>query len=275
MVKINLSNDWQAKLSQGLHAAQVAEAKGAGSIVMLIRDFIRPYIGMRTQEGAVAWRVESDDAMTQVIVDINQIVGTTTKGLDKESLAYMTARNNGNMIRRAVTLYRACDVLGAKTGTHADWEAKVPAFPAQWFIADDATCMTDNKRFVTHYPMSGKSKIKLAVTGDDGSLSFPEVTISEAAINSASKPKVKREASETAPSDGTVSSVPNAIDGAASALAAADYVVAGDAADAFLDMIRAYAAASESNRGALAAIVAEANAQKLRDVAKDGDAASK
>lgn len=85
-----------------------------------------------------------------------------------------------------------------------------------------------------------------------------------AAMLRAAKPTVQREQDEE---QAPAIPVPEAAATLASSLAAADYEISGEAADAFLDMVAAFIAASDSNRSAIVALLNEGAKEAAQEVA--------
>jgi hypothetical protein len=251
------SNDWGARIAREAREAISREANGMGAIALYVRDHVMPYIGMRVQEGAMVWRPDSDEAIADVIRDMFEAAGVNSvKGIDKASPEYIATRNAQGFIRRAVAFYRAASLLTAKHDAAPDWQAgrAAPMFPLVWLVPNGHEVL-HAKGVPTHARITGKAKVTV-LTLKDGSVVPVSVTVSEASILSASRPKVARDPGERdAPSD--VSTLSGAIDAASSMLAKAENVVTGDVADNFVSMIVNFMEASPANLALIAGLVEE------------------
>lgn len=247
-------NDWGARIARNAREALAREAAGMGQIALYVRDDVMPYIGMRVQEGAMTWRPDSDEAVAAVALDMMQAAGVdSVKGLEKSSPEYASTRNAQGFIRRAVAFYRAVSLLTEKHEVAPEWHTgkAAPQFPLAWFVPDDRELIAA-KGVATHARISGKAKVTI-LTLKDGTLAPVSVTISEASIVAASKPKAQREASQT--SDAAPETLQGALDATASMLAKADHAISGDASDAFVAMLEAFISASPANLALVAGLV--------------------
>lgn len=248
-----ISNDWGQRIARNAREAMAREAAGMGQIALYVRDDVMPYIGMRVQEGAMAWRPDSDEAVAAVTLDMLQAANVdSVKGLEKSSPEYAAIRNAQGFIRRAVAFYRAVSLLTDKHGAAPEWHSgkAMPQFPLAWFTPEDRE-LIHAKGVATHARISGKAKVTI-LTLKDGSLAPVSVTISEASIVSASKPKTQRQVSDDAP---VPESLQSALDATASMLAKADNAISGDASDAFVAMLEAFISASPANLALVAGLV--------------------
>lgn len=247
------TNDWGQRIARNAREAMAREAAGMGQIALYVRDDVMPYIGMRVQEGAMAWRPDSDEAVAAVTLDMLQAAGVdSVKGIEKSSPEYASIRNAQGFIRRAVSFYRACSLLTDKHGVAPEWHTgkAVPQFPLAWFTPEDRE-LIHAKGIATHARISGKAKVTI-LTLKDGTLAPVSVTISEASIVALSKPKTQRQPAADAPAP---ESLQAAVDATASMLAKADHSISGDASDAFVSMLEAFISASPANLALVAGIV--------------------
>lgn len=235
----NQTNDWGSRLSIGARKAAKEEAKGMGSIARYVRDEVMPYIGMRMQEGALAWRADSDEAVKAVIDDLLEAANVASvKGMEKNGKEFMDVRNVQGYIRRAVLLYRATTLLTAKHEHAVDWTGTSdPQFPLAWFKPEDAE-IVQAKGVATHAPFSGRTKLAFMVV-QEGEIKRITCTISETAIVGLTKTKLSREQDDQ-PEDATP--VVQAGNLLSKLLDQAEEMkqpaITGDAADAFADVIQ-------------------------------------
>jgi hypothetical protein len=252
------SNDWGARIAREAREAIAREATGMGAIALYVRDHVMPYIGMRVQEGAARWRPDSDEAVADVIRDILESAGVdSVKGIDKASPEYVATRNAQGFIRRAVAFYRAVSLLTAKHDVAPDWQAgrAAPLFPLAWFVPDGSE-MLHAKGVATHARITGKAKVSV-LTLKDGTVEPISVTVSEASILAASRPKAERAANtgEKASDAPAPSTLPATLEQTASMLAKADNMIAGEASDAFVALLEAFMDASPANLALIAGLV--------------------
>jgi hypothetical protein len=263
----NQTNDWSARLLDGVKTFAKSETDGMGAVARFVRDDIMPYIGMRMQEGALVWRPDSDEAMKDILRDLYQTASVESlKGLKRGSTDWNRIKNVQGKFARGLAFYRATAILAQRHEIAVIWDAKPqPLFPLDWFVPEGAERIVSvNKKgdviTPTHAAISGTQQLGMTIQkeGAEETEAHP-FTISEASILRAYKGKVEREASEDAedvdPSD--AKSFGGALEVAANYLNAADYAISGEIADVFLDMVRAYAAASEANRSMLLSIATE------------------
>jgi len=260
-----VSNNWNERIRKGAKDAMREERKGYGSIAKYMAKEVAPYIGMRVAENAMAWRADSDECIKDVTRDLLEAAEVASiKGMSDDDAA--ETRNMQGFIRRAVNLYRACTLLAEKHGVSMQIVDNNVTFPVAWFVPDGRIRIVRSKSPVM-LPMSGREKMIMKLeteTDDDERYAF---TISEASIIAASRPKTKRDASQTETSNGAnAATLVEALPLVSSMMAAADYNVSGEAFDTFESIIEAYAAASPSNLAVLAGIV-----QKLQALQPDAD----
>jgi hypothetical protein len=244
----NNANDWNARLRDGAIKAYEAETKGMGSIARYVRDDVMPFIGMRMQEGALVWAPDSEENVSLIVAELKASAGVASvKGMHKGGAEYTETRNAGSFINRAVRFYAACCVLAGRTETAPIWDNKGdPLFPKAWFIDPDKGDLVTAKGISTHSKLSGKTVVPVLVL-KDGDASAVSVTVSEARINSLASAKQRPPKTESSGAASEPVTMIAAMNTAASMMARADNIVSGEAADAFLDMVKAYAVASPKN----------------------------
>ncbi len=244
----NQTNDWSARLVEGAKTFAKSEKDGLGAIARFVRDEVMPYIGMRMQEGAVAWRPDSDEAVKDVIRDMYEAANVESlKGLKRGSTDWNRIKNTQNRFTRGVNFYRATCMLAQRHEIAPQWDAKPqPTFPLDWFVpegADRIVSMNKKGEVITptHGAISGTEQIGMTIQkeGAEETEHHP-FTISEASILRAYKGKATREVAEDDAADEPVTSFEQAgymlskvLDDAHDAAKP----IVGDAADCFADII--------------------------------------
>ncbi len=246
---MSIVNDWSAKIIANANKLATAEKTGANAILAFITNSVRPYIGMRIQEGAMAWRVDSDEsvkAVTNDILDAAECLKLPKKG----TADYDVLNNRRARIIRAVTLYRACDVLGALHNEFVDWDASTVEVPLAWFSNEkDGDVLIGAKGKRTR-PFSGGKGYTVTFENENGQAA-KTVTVSEASVVALSKPKAARTPQQEAAPVAATGNMLDNLKSVSSVFAAADFNVTGEASDTLYDFLIAFRDASESNRAFL------------------------
>lgn len=260
------NNDWRAELTR--EAARFANVREAGNNAAAIFATLHAYPVIKNgmDMGTLVFAPESDENAKTISQYLRDMTGCAEKIKPASGASLTQSQMDENakrgrvaaLIQSAMPFLRAICILSARTSVA--WKLNKrgePMFPVAWFAPEG---MVENAAVPAFYTLEGKRDRAVswinphAEAGtDEAQPKDAKLTVSAAKIVSLVFAK-KREASEHADAS-NVSTLSGAVEAAASMLAKADNVIAGEASDAFFAMVGAFMDASPANLAQIAGMV--------------------